>query len=291
VPGPFDTTTKYLVQTYPTDWVTFVGLGATTMPEPVVVVDANLSAVSAEVDKVVRVGDADPWLVHLEFQSTYDPTIGQRLLRYSSMLHLQHQIPVASVLVLLRPEADGSAIGGEYRLGLPGSEPYLWFKYEVRRIWQESARTLLAGALGTLPLAALGADSPAEVPALLRAMEERFAREAPPAEAARLRVVTYTLLGLRYPRDVANQLMRGLRNMRDSSTYQAILDEGRVEGRAEGRGDEARALLVHLGTRRFGSPDARTQAVLDAVHDPEQLDRWCRRLLDVESWQELLATP
>ena len=121
VPGPFDTTTKYLVQTYPTDWVAFVGLGDLTMPQPVEVVDANLSAVSAEADKVVRVGDADPWLVHLEFQSTYDPTMGQRLVRYSSMLHLQHQIPVASVLVLLRPEADGAAIDGEYRMGLPGA--------------------------------------------------------------------------------------------------------------------------------------------------------------------------
>ena len=295
VPGPFDTTTKYLVQTYPTDWVAFVGLGGTTPPEPVVVVDANLSAVSAEVDKVVRVGDAAPWLVHLEFQSTYDPTMGQRMLRYGSMLHVQHQIPVASVLVLLRPEADGPAIDGEYRVGLPGSQPYLWFRYEVRRIWQEPASTLLAGALGTLPLAALGADSQAELPSVLRTMDERFTREAPPSEAARLRVVTYTLLGLRYPRDVANQLMQGLHNMRDSSTYQAILDEGRVEGREEGRVEgraaEARALLVHLGTRRFGPPDARAQAVLEAVHDPEQLDRWCRQLLDVESWQELLTTP
>jgi len=68
---------------------------------------------------VVRVGDTDPWLVHLEFQSTYDPTMGQRMLRYSSMLHVRHQIPVASVLVLLRPEADGVAIGGEYRLSVP----------------------------------------------------------------------------------------------------------------------------------------------------------------------------
>jgi hypothetical protein len=79
--------------------------------------------------------------------------------------------------------------------------------------------------------------------------------------------------------------------MRDSSTYQAILDEGRVEGRAEGRADEARALLVHLGTRRFGPSDASTQRALAAVQDPEQLDRWCRRLLDVSSWTELLTAP
>ena len=52
MPGPFDTTTKYLVETYPTDWITFVGLGGLSVPGPVQVVDANLSAVSAEVDKL-----------------------------------------------------------------------------------------------------------------------------------------------------------------------------------------------------------------------------------------------
>ena len=117
-------------------------------------------------------------------------------------------------------------------------------------------------------------------------MDRRFDQEAPVAEADRLRIVTYTLLGLRYPPDLADVLMPGIRSMRDSSTYQAILDEGRAEGRA----DEARSLLVHLGTRRFGPPDASVRATLDAIQAPERLDEWCRHLLDVSSWDELLAT-
>jgi hypothetical protein len=67
VPGQFDTTTKFLVETYPADWMTFLGLGPSG---PVEVIDADLSTVSAEVDKVVRVGKRSPWLAHLEFQST-----------------------------------------------------------------------------------------------------------------------------------------------------------------------------------------------------------------------------
>jgi len=284
VPGPFDTTTRYLVQTYPDDWIAFLGL---TSLGPIEVIDANLSVVSAEADKVVRVGDATPWLAHVEFQSSYDPTIGQRLVRYNTMLHLQHRVAVASVLVLLRPSADGAGIDGAYRAALPGADPYLTFGYEVRRIWQEPAGAFLDGALGTLPLMPLGAVGRAELPSVLRAMERRFEHEATVAEAARLRVVTYTLLGLRYRRDDVDQLMPGLENMRESSTYQAILDEGRVEGRVE----EARALLIHLGTRRFGPPDARTRGTLELVCDPDRLDGWCKRLLDVSGWDELLVSP
>jgi hypothetical protein len=163
VPGPFDTTLKSLIQAYPADWIAFLRL---TSPGPVEVVDANLSTVTAEVDKVMRVGDATPWLVHLEFQSSYDPTIGQRLVRYSTLLHLQHDLAVESVLVLLRRSAQGPAITGQYRLAIPGRDPYLTFTYAVRRIWLEPAAELLGGALGTLPLVPLGATSPAALPGL-----------------------------------------------------------------------------------------------------------------------------
>jgi hypothetical protein len=142
--------------------------------------------VSAEVDNVVRIGGGSPWLLHVEFQSRYDETIGRRLLRYNAMLHLQYDEPVATILVLLRPSADGRAVTGEYRLALPGGQPYLTFGYSVRRIWEEAAEDLLGGSLGTLPLAPLTAISPADLPSVLRAIGDRFANEAPVAEAARL---------------------------------------------------------------------------------------------------------
>jgi hypothetical protein len=91
VPGPFYTTLRHLIQAYPADWISFLGLAE---PGKVDVIDANVSTVTAEVDKVMRVGGASPWLVHLEFQSSYDPTMGQRLVRYNTMFHVQHQLPV-----------------------------------------------------------------------------------------------------------------------------------------------------------------------------------------------------
>jgi len=109
MPGPFDTTTKFLVQTYPRDWLAYLGLAT---PEAVDVIDADLSTVTAAADKVIRLSEPEPWLVH---------------------------------------------------------------------------------------------------------------------------VVTFTLLGLRFPPELARQVLPGIRNMRESSTYQAILDEGRAEGEVRGR--------------------------------------------------------
>lgn len=282
MPGPFDTTTRFLVQSYPSDWLAFVGLAVSG---PVEVIDANLTTVTAEVDKVVRVGAGAPMLVHLEFQSSYDPTMGQRLVRYSTLLHLQHQLPVASVLLLLRPEADGAAATGEYGVRLPDGRPYLWFSYDVRRIWLESPSDLVAGPLGTLPLAPLSATTPEALPGVLRAIEERLSREATTAEAAQLRVVTYTLLGLRYPTELADRLMPGIRQMRDSATYQAILEDGRVEGRAEGE----RRLLLLIGTSRLGLPTDAIRARIEAIDDVNALEGFAARLLTVSSWDELLA--
>ena len=88
--------------------------------------------------------------------------------------------------------------------------------------------------------------------------------------------------------------MPGVRTMRESSTYQMILDEGRAEGEARGeargRLEEARRMLVLFGTPRLGQPDDGTLAALAAIGEPERLERLGERLHAVDSWAELLAT-
>jgi hypothetical protein len=49
--------------------------------------------------------------------------------------------------------------------------------------------------------------------------------------------------------------------------------------------------LLQLGRRRFGEPNPDTEAALRGVADPERLARLVDTLLDVSSWEELLATP
>ncbi len=77
--------------------------------------------------------------------------------------------------------------------------------------------------------------------------------------------------------------------MRDSLTHQAVLDEGRAEGEARGRLDEARRLLRQLGERRFGPPDATVATALDGLVDLELVERATLRLLNAASWKDVLA--
>jgi predicted transposase YdaD len=74
--------------------------------------------------------------------------------------------------------------------------------------------------------------------------------------------------------------------MRESSTYQAILEEGREEGRVEG----ARRLLLRLGTRKLGAPDASTEASLARIDDLDVLERLSDDLLTAASWTDLLRS-
>ena len=71
--------------------------------------------------------------------------------------------------------------------------------------------------------------------------------------------------------------------MKESSTYQAIL--------AKGRTDEARTIVLRQGGKRFGPADTRTRSAIEAIADVDRLEQLTERLLDVSSWNELLATP
>jgi hypothetical protein len=71
--------------------------------------------------------------------------------------------------------------------------------------------------------------------------------------------------------------------MKESSTYQAILEEGRIE--------EARRLLLLLGSDRFGPPDSGERAAIDAITSVERLEELVVRLLDASGWEKLSASP
>lgn len=280
---PFDATTKHLVESRPENWLEYLGLRFSGSVE---VLNVELSTITAEADQVLRVNDPTPWLAQIEFQASYDRTLARRLLRYSVLLAARHEVPVHSVVVLLRREADGPALTGVLEDRLPGADAaYLSFRYQVVRVWQQPVAALLAGGLSTLPLAPLADVTPAQLPAVIRRMAERLSQEASPSEAATLWTATYVLMGLRYEREVARNLLRGVMTMRESVTYQAIL----MEGEAEGRTSEARRLLVLQGTRRFGPPSDETRAAIERITDLDQLEGLGLRLLDVGSWEELLA--
>src|SRR4051812_1706158 len=76
---------------------------------------------------------------------------------------------------------------------------------------------------GTLPLAPIAGVAPPQLPDVSRRMADRLDRETPPATGDELWTAGYILFGLRHPPAEVGPIMRGVRRMRESATYQAIL--------------------------------------------------------------------
>ena len=143
-----------------------------------------------------------------------------------------------------------------------------------------------------MPLAPITNVTEDELPGLVKRMAERISTEPPPS-AAKPWTAAYVLMGLRYSKEVASHLLEGVPNMQESTTYQAILKQGRDQGLIEGRITGEQRLLVRLGTKRFGEPDIAILAAIEAIRDIERLEALGLRIVDpdVRDWTSLLGAP
>jgi predicted transposase YdaD len=224
----------------------------------------------------------------LNFQASRDVNLPGRLLLYNALLHHRIGAPVHSIVILLRPEAVAPALTGRLRFQALPRRGAVDFRYEVVRLWERPAQRLLAGGPGTLPLAVLGQlpeDRSVEdgLAGVVAGIDRRLRRQADAAEVRRLLTASFVLSGLRIPKDIGRNLFRGVTAMRESSTYQAILEEGQAAG--------IQKVLLRQGRKRLGAADTATQEATRAVTDVDRLERISERLLDASTWQEVLATP
>jgi len=162
----------------------------------------------------------------------------------------------------------------------------------VVRLWKEDPEPYLAAGVGLVPLAPLADVPEAALPEVVRRMAARINGEPRP-RAAKLWTASYLLMGLRYPDELVTQLLEGIQTMRESTTYQAILREGRQECRQEGRIVGEQRMLHRQGTKRFGVPDASIVAAIEAIQDIDRLEAVGERILDpdLRDWEDLLRAP
>jgi predicted transposase YdaD len=286
MPLKFDATLKELVQTYAADWLAVLDEPPSG---PIEVLTPDLSTLTAFTDIVLRIGDI---LLHLDFQSGPDPDLPRRILLYNVLLHERYGLPVHSVVDLLRPRADRGDLSDTLCYAARPGRGRLEFTFEIVRLWQVPVERLLASGLGMLPLAVLGqlpAGHTAEeaLPQVITRLSERVQAEASGEQESILLTAAYVLTGLRVSRERLTELFQGVRKMRDSTAYQAILEEGEVIGQEK----EARRLLLRLGRKRLGEPDATVEASVQAITDLERLELLAERVQEVASWQDLLSAP
>ena len=268
------------------------GRRCSAVPGPTTVIDADVATVSGAADKVLRMAAELPYLLHLEFVAGHDAAaLPRKLLVRNGLLEDRHETRMRSAAVLLRPEADSPQLTGLYERGFPGEELYLTFHYQVVRVWRLPPDPLLTGGLALLPLAPISAVTEAELLGIIKRMGRRLESRRARRQAEVVWAAAYLLLGLRYSPALAAQVFRGVVSMKESSTYQAILEEGRAEGRIEGAVAEAKRTLRFLGDDAFGPPDARAAAAIERLDDLPRLEEMLRRMRTAGGWPEVLGRP
>jgi predicted transposase YdaD len=285
----FDPTLQELVESYPAAWLRVLGL---PVHSPVQVVNADLATITTEADKVIRVGGPSPWLAHLELQVSRDRGLPSRTFRYSVLIFDRHQLPVLSAIVLLRPEADGPELTGHLSYEAIPGRGRVDFRYEVLRVWQEPPERFLNAGPGLIPLAPVAKVTKHDLPEVMEQMKLRL-RQSPPEERKKVLMASYIMMGLRYPQALIDQIMKGVEDMEESVTYQAIIRKGEAKGLAKGKMEgaieEARSILILLGTERWGKPSPTMIRRLARIHNRETLEQLTKQVLHANSWKELLA--
>ncbi len=289
----FDVSAKELIWDDPATWLDRLAIGPAG---PTVVIDSDITTLTAAADKVIHVGGPQPYLVNFEVQSSNQTDLVETTWFRQAALFHRHRLPVITVLVLLRREANSPSLTGCFEIRVPDGWLTNQYNYRVVRIWQEDPQPYLTAGVNLVPLVPLTNFAEKALPELVQRMADRINAEPEP-RAAMLWTATYLLMGLRFSDEFASQLLEGVQNMQESTTYQAILREGRNVGRneglIEGRVSEAQRLLLMLGEARFGKSDETCRSFVEAILDVERLESLTKRILDtnVEDWNGLLGTP
>ena len=261
----FDATMKQLLDQYAIDWIEWlaphVGLPADAEVEPF---QTDLSSIKATADKVFRLKEPLEGFLHIEPQTYFERELPKRLHFYASQILYKHGGPVYSFALLLRPEANSPAITGLFEDRYDDGTVYLHFRYVPIRVWELSAETLLNGPLGSAPLALLTNEASGRLKEYVTRLDDRLEEEATPIEDRRLiHTATYILLGLRYSSVDILHAFTGVKTMRESTTYQAILQEGRHEVWCEA--------IVELLEDRFGPVADELKGRIQAITDMGRL--------------------
>ena len=293
---PFDATLKQLLDLFAVDWMEWL---APTLGLPLGVgvdpLDADLSTVQVAADKVFRLRPPAVGLIHLEPQASWDGELPDRLLLYNALLHQRHGGPVYSVAILLRPEANASSLTGLVSRRFANGTEYFRFVYSVIRVWELSADVLLAGGLGALPLALLTNDARGRIGELVEKLDRRL--RGPGVEDNTRRTImasSYILLGLRYNEVIFHEAFQRVSGMKESSSYQFILREGREEGLHEGLSvgklQALRETLLDILADRFGQIPVELVAEISLAADPLALRTAIRGANKVASLAEFRLT-
>jgi predicted transposase YdaD len=294
-----DISVKALFRECPSAALRLAGLNIP--PESIRVEDPNVNLPELRADHVfimplpsegydvVSAMGAQEIAVYLEYQLEPDPSLLPSWFVKCGGLTRQMGIPVVLMVIYLQ-RGGRATFPDRYRVSLGSLETQ--FSFTAVRLW-EFADRIRSGEFAELaPLLILCEETPTEQ--VVRE-EVDLIRKAELPEAVQIDLLGLALriASRRLPRATLLDFFRkDLSMIRETGIVEEWIAEGEARGEARGeirgKSEEARNLLIRIGIRRFGVPDEQTRAAIDAITSLETLEQMAERILDVETWQELL---
>ena len=173
---PFDAIMKQFLDDHGADWLVWLAPEFGLPAGEFEAIDPELSTVQPIADKVFRL-PGNLGLLHLELQSSWGGSLPDRMLVYNTLLFDRYGGPVRSIAILLRQNAEATALTGTLTRTMADDSEYLRFRYGMIRVWEYAADTFLAGGIGLAPLALLTDDAEPRLPELVHRLAERAKTE------------------------------------------------------------------------------------------------------------------
>jgi len=275
---PYDATLNELIETRPEEWARYFARLTGIPPGPATSLDTDL-ATTLQADRVFRIDGEKPSLLHLELEGNPRLGIPRELMRYNTLIDHQHDLPVESVLILLRPKAVASDQTGVYqRLGV-GGQPISTFRYRVERVWERSISYWLDCGPGLAALSVLTDEASRDLKSTVGEIAD-FLRNRVADEGVVRTILnsSYVLCGLRHDVSLFNDIFFGGLNMlmEESTSYQYILSRGRKE------------LLLQMANQRFGVASPEQSRQFYSIDDASKQTILAARIFDAANWDEFL---
>ena len=269
----YDNTCKYLAENFTEDIASWLIGNRVTLTE-LNPTELNVDPIRA--DSLILLTNED-LILHVEFQTIPDPNMSFRMADYR--LRAYRKFPQKRmkqiVIYLTRTQSD---LVYETVFELENTR----HQFEVIRLWQQPASIFLESQ-GLYPFASLAQTDEPE--SILRTVAVRIEEIGAGKVQADLAATAFILAGLVLNRDLIKQILR--RDiMRESVTYQDILEEGEIKSEGKWRFEEAKGLVIRLLTRKFGNVSPTLLAKIEAL-PLERVESLGEDLLDFSSIADL----
>ena len=225
MPGQWDDSLKIFISENPQDFASWL-LGEAQVKVKLL---TEFKTRTIEADALLEVTlNGEDMLLHIEFQSTNDPVIGERLLGYNFEAKREHKLPVHSCVIYLKK--NGNVPESPLRWKLPNGREVLQFHYESVEFGKLSTESLRrTGLTGLLPLLILTKGG------ATREVVEEVISGLQVAEKKELLPITQLLASLVFTSELDREWISWRFNkmsdiLRETWAYQEIMQEGELRG-------------------------------------------------------------